>query len=136
MVVIHGRWTGWLRDFGTAIGGVVGGLSLLMTYYGVNFFLSGLHSYAGASTDTVSFPGWLVGWLAFEGAAARGLDRASPDGRARRGSRRKPLPSHPLASGLRESASPAESVTSTRQQRIHPLQSRRVRCRLRCARSA
>ena len=39
-----------------------------MTYWGVNFFLRGLHSYAGASTDTVSFPGWLVGWLAFEAA--------------------------------------------------------------------
>jgi ABC-type transport system involved in cytochrome c biogenesis permease subunit len=66
VVVIHGRWSGWLRDFGTAMGAVVGGLSLLMTYYGVNFFLSGLHSYAGASTDSVSFPMWLVGWLAFE----------------------------------------------------------------------
>jgi ABC-type transport system involved in cytochrome c biogenesis permease subunit len=72
VVVIHGRWSGWLRDFGTAIGCVVGGLSLLMTYYGVNFFLSGLHSYAGASTDSVSFPGWLVAWLAFEGAVLTG----------------------------------------------------------------
>ena len=49
---------------------VVGGLFLLMTYYGVNFFLSGLHSYAGASTDSVSFPAWLIGWLAFEVAVA------------------------------------------------------------------
>jgi ABC-type transport system involved in cytochrome c biogenesis permease subunit len=76
VVVIHGRWSGWLRDFGTAVGSVIGGLSLLMTYYGVNFFLSGLHSYAGASTDSVSFPGWLVAWLSFEvslltGAALR-----------------------------------------------------------------
>jgi ABC-type transport system involved in cytochrome c biogenesis permease subunit len=81
VVVIHGRWSGWLRDFGTAIGGVVGGLSLLMTYYGVNFFLSGLHSYAGASTDSVSFPLWLVGWLSFEAALVGGaLIRRRIDG--------------------------------------------------------
>ncbi len=66
IVVIHGRWSGWLRDFGTAMGGVVGGLSLLFTYYGVNFFLSGLHSYAGAGSGGVTFPGWLIAWLTFE----------------------------------------------------------------------
>jgi ABC-type transport system involved in cytochrome c biogenesis permease subunit len=102
VVVIHGRWSGWLRDFGTAIGSVIGGLSLLMTYYGVNFFLSGLHSYAGASTDSVSFPPWLVGWLAFEGAVVGGaflrrrIDGASAPAPATTGDR--PLETPPARS--------------------------------------
>jgi ABC-type transport system involved in cytochrome c biogenesis permease subunit len=96
VVVIHGRWSGWLRDFGTAIGGVIGGLSLLMTYYGVNFFLSGLHSYAGASTDSVSFPPWLVAWLAFEGLLLLGaVIRRRYDARHQAVSAPAPAPASP-----------------------------------------
>lgn len=60
MVVIHGRWAGWLRSFGSAIGSLIGGWSLLWTYYGANFFQTGLHSYAAADADR-SIPTWL--WI-------------------------------------------------------------------------
>ena len=59
MVVIHGRWTGWLRDFGTAAGCVVGGWSLIWSYWGTNHFWTGLHSYAGTSNST-DIPTWLI----------------------------------------------------------------------------
>jgi len=58
MVIIHGRWAGWLRSFGTAMGALVGGFALIWSYYGTNFFWSGLHSYAGASADK-SIPLWM-----------------------------------------------------------------------------
>jgi ABC-type transport system involved in cytochrome c biogenesis permease subunit len=58
VVVIHGRWSGWLRDFGTAVGTLVGGASLIMTYWGVNFLLPGLHSYASAN-DSMELPWYL-----------------------------------------------------------------------------
>ena len=58
MVVVHGRWAGWLKDFGTAVGSMVGGWSLLWCYYGTNFFQSGQHSYASAN-GSKSIPMWL-----------------------------------------------------------------------------
>lgn len=51
MAVMHGRFAGMLGGFGTAIGAVLGVFPLLMCYYGVNFLLVGLHSYAGADTN-------------------------------------------------------------------------------------
>jgi hypothetical protein len=65
VIVIHGRWVGWLRDFGVSIGNVLGGASLLFTYYGVNFFLSGLHSYAGAGDSAAGVSIWqkVPGWM-------------------------------------------------------------------------
>ncbi len=52
LVVVHARWTGWLRDFGTSMGCVAGGLAIVYTYYGVNFLKKGLHSYAGAANES------------------------------------------------------------------------------------
>ncbi|MBI4864323.1 MAG: cytochrome c biogenesis protein CcsA [Candidatus Riflebacteria bacterium] len=46
--ISHGRFGGWLTGSGVATGSVLGIFPLLMTYYGVNFLLVGLHSYAGA----------------------------------------------------------------------------------------
>jgi len=65
VIVIHGRWVGWLRDFGVSIGNVLGGAALLFTYYGVNFFLSGLHSYAGAGDSAAGVSIWqkVPGWM-------------------------------------------------------------------------
>lgn len=51
LIVIHGRWSGWLRDYGTAVGTVLGGWSLIWTYWGANFFMQGLHSYAGSDPN-------------------------------------------------------------------------------------
>ncbi len=60
LVIVHGRWSGWLGDFGTSMGTMIGGWALMWTYYGVNFFQSGLHSYAGAG-GPASPPPWL--WI-------------------------------------------------------------------------
>lgn len=60
MVVIHGRLAGWLKEFGTAMGCLVGGLFLAWSYYGTNFFWTGLHSYAGANGDA-KIPMWM--WI-------------------------------------------------------------------------
>ncbi len=46
LAVLHGRFTGWLGTFGTAVGSVIAFLSILMAWYGVNYILAaGLHSY-------------------------------------------------------------------------------------------
>ncbi|MBW2692507.1 MAG: cytochrome c biogenesis protein CcsA [Deltaproteobacteria bacterium] len=49
LAIIHARFAGWLRGFGLAVGAVLGFLSVIMTYYGVNFILtSGMHAYGVA----------------------------------------------------------------------------------------
>jgi ABC-type transport system involved in cytochrome c biogenesis permease subunit len=58
VVLIHGRWSGWLRDYGTAVGAILGGASLVMTYWGVNFLLPGLHSYASAHDARAGLSWW------------------------------------------------------------------------------
>lgn len=46
LVVLHGRFAGWLDTFGTALASVLAFLGVLMAWYGVNFVLAaGLHSY-------------------------------------------------------------------------------------------
>ncbi|MCA9320991.1 MAG: cytochrome c biogenesis protein CcsA, partial [Planctomycetes bacterium] len=49
--MVHGRFTKWLNPFWSALGMFFGGVVLFFTYYGTNEFLTGLHSYAGASQD-------------------------------------------------------------------------------------
>jgi ABC-type transport system involved in cytochrome c biogenesis permease subunit len=66
IVVIHGRWAGWLTNFGTAMGTLVGGWFLFWTYWGANFVQKGtLHSYAGAEAS-VEWPKRLVALGAIE----------------------------------------------------------------------
>ena len=46
MVILHGRYAGLLGNFGLAAFSVVGALSILMAWYGVNYILdTGLHTY-------------------------------------------------------------------------------------------
>jgi len=67
--ILHGRYAGWLRGFGLAVGSVVAFLLVLMAWYGVNFILGvGLHSY-GFSSGGAKGMGLFVGleflWVAF-----------------------------------------------------------------------
>lgn len=63
LAIVHGRFAGWLHNFGLAVSAIVGFLSVLMTYYGVNFVLgAGLHSYGFASGGLV----WVLLFLALE----------------------------------------------------------------------
>lgn len=46
LAVLHGRLSGWLRDFGVCASAVVAFSLVIMAWYGVNFVLgAGLHSY-------------------------------------------------------------------------------------------
>ncbi len=59
MVVLHGRYAGWIGNFGLAAGAVLGAAVIGMSWYGVNFLLgAGLHSYGfgqGGQTEFFCF---------------------------------------------------------------------------------
>ncbi|MBK3332012.1 cytochrome c biogenesis protein CcsA [Persephonella atlantica] len=56
--IIHTRLVPWLRStYLFAVLSVVGYSSVIMTYFGVNYYLSGLHSYA--SGDPIPVPAWV-----------------------------------------------------------------------------
>jgi len=62
LALLHGRMTGWVSSFGMAIGSILAFFLVIMTYYGVNYFLVGLHSYAGGEAGR-SLPPVLVLYL-------------------------------------------------------------------------
>ena len=46
LALLHGRYAGWIKQFGTAAGAVLCFTAVLMSWYGVNFVLgAGLHAY-------------------------------------------------------------------------------------------
>ena len=50
LAVVHGKFAGWLKDFGLAVCSVIAFQGVLMAWYGVNFVLGvGLHSYGFGS---------------------------------------------------------------------------------------
>lgn len=50
VAILHGRYTGWIGQFGYAAWSVGAFLSVIMAWYGVNFILgAGLHSYGFSS---------------------------------------------------------------------------------------
>jgi len=61
LVVLHGRYAGWIGNFGLAAGSVLGAAVIGMSWYGVNFLLgAGLHSYGfgqGGQTEFFTFLG-------------------------------------------------------------------------------
>jgi cytochrome c-type biogenesis protein CcsB len=65
IAVLHGRFAGWLTPYGVSVANVACWGLVLFTYYGVNFFLVGLHSYAGAAA-AVKLPPLLIAYLVFE----------------------------------------------------------------------
>ena len=64
LAVLHGRSAGWIDGVGTALSTIGGFFLLLMTYYGVSFYLVGLHSYAGGHATPP--PPLLVGYVVAE----------------------------------------------------------------------
>ena len=54
--LIHGHSQGWIRERGMAISSLFGFLLILVTYYGVNYYLAGLHSYAKGEAVGVPMP--------------------------------------------------------------------------------
>lgn len=62
--VAHARFAGWLNPRGVALASIGVYPLILMTYYGVNYLLSGLHSYAGG--ESAAIPPLLIGFVLFE----------------------------------------------------------------------
>ncbi len=64
LALVHGRLAGWWKGFGLAVGSVVCFLSVMMSWYGVNFILGqngkSLHSY-GLSTGGLGYAGGFAG---------------------------------------------------------------------------
>ncbi len=64
LAVFHGRFAGWLSGVAVALSTICGFFLVLMTYYGVSFYLVGLHSYAGGNAKP--FPPLLTAYLVAE----------------------------------------------------------------------
>ena len=64
IAVLHGRFAGWLTGVGVALSTIAGFFLLLMTYYGVSFYLVGLHSYSGGHAKPL--PTLLIAYLIAE----------------------------------------------------------------------
>ena len=64
LALLHGRFAGWIRGVEVALATIMGFFLLLMTYYGVSFYLVGLHSYAGGNAKPL--PALLIGYLVAE----------------------------------------------------------------------
>lgn len=63
LVILHGRIAGRWAGFGLAVGSVLGFISVVMAWYGVNFVLGvGLHSYGFGSGGF----GYAIGYVIFE----------------------------------------------------------------------
>ncbi len=62
-LLLHFRWIPKLSNvYVQAVGSFLGIWTIIMTYFGVNYLLSGLHSYAAG--DAVTIPTWVIGMFA------------------------------------------------------------------------
>ena len=75
LAILHGRFAGWIGDFGMALGSVLGASAIVFSWYGVNFVLGvGLHSYGfGAGGQWQVALGVALNWLFAAFAAIRYL---------------------------------------------------------------
>jgi cytochrome c-type biogenesis protein CcsB len=64
VAMIHGRMNGWISKRNTAVLNIAGLAVVLMTYFGVNYYLTGLHSYATGNPEP--FPLKLLIYVALE----------------------------------------------------------------------
>ena len=111
--ILHFRFTGWLRDFALATGAVFGITSIVMAWWGVNFFLgSGLHSYgsgAGGGWFVLAF--MLFNCLAVAAGAARYV--AETGGAAPRRSNRVPAAQGRPQTPVRQASRPTPKFTAS-----------------------
>ena len=71
LVILHGRYAGWIGNFGLAAGSVLGAAVIGMSWYGVNFLLgAGLHSYGFGKGGQTEFFTFLVANFLLLAAAA------------------------------------------------------------------
>ena len=71
IAILHGRFAGWIGNFGLAAGSVIGAAVIGMSWYGVNFLLgAGLHSYGFGQGGQTEFFAFLLANFALLAAAA------------------------------------------------------------------
>lgn len=79
IAVLHGRLSGWLRNFGFLAGTIVSFSLVIMAWYGVNYVLgAGLHSYGfggGGVEYVAAFVGAHFLYVLFVGLVKRGRDK-------------------------------------------------------------
>jgi ABC-type transport system involved in cytochrome c biogenesis permease subunit len=93
IVFLHGRSAGWLAWRGLAVASVAAFPVVIMTYYGVNFYLSGLHSYGAGSTPGIPWEAWaylfleviFLGWVFYAMRGTWRRRRPKPGSTARVG---------------------------------------------------
>jgi cytochrome c-type biogenesis protein CcsB len=69
IAILHARFMGALRPFGTSVCALIAFQVMILTYYGVNFvFGKGLHSYGRGSGDVYSLVGFAIAEALFLGA--------------------------------------------------------------------
>jgi ABC-type transport system involved in cytochrome c biogenesis permease subunit len=89
LALLHGRLAGWWKGFGLSVGSVVCFLSVMMSWYGVNFVLGkGLHSYgfgtggfsyvACFAVFEVIFVAFVLGWNRKQASAKATMSAALP----------------------------------------------------------
>ncbi|MBI3891063.1 MAG: cytochrome c biogenesis protein CcsA [Candidatus Wallbacteria bacterium] len=67
LAIVHARIVNAIGGFGTTVAAILAWQNVLFCWYGVNYFLVGLHSYAGG--DQAGYIPWQVWvWAAFEAA--------------------------------------------------------------------
>ncbi len=65
-LMLHARYSGWIRDFGLAVLSVVGFISIVWTFYGVNYVMAaGLHSYGFGSGGEKWVGLWAIAEVVF-----------------------------------------------------------------------
>lgn len=86
LAILHGRFTGWVGQFGFAAWSVISFLSVMMAWYGVNFVLGvGLHSYGFASGGgflaVMSFVAAQLAWIGVVAYVHKRNERGLKSGR-------------------------------------------------------
>lgn len=81
LMVLHGRFTGWVRTFGTLLGAVLAFYGVVMAWYGVNFILaSGLHSYGFSEGGATAMAVYALVQGGFAAVCAWKFRRQNPSG--------------------------------------------------------
>lgn len=84
LALLHGRIAGWWKGFGLAVGSVIGFMSVVMAWYGVNFVLGqGLHSYGFGVGGLEYAVGYVIAEIVFIAIVLLAKGRASKGGAAK-----------------------------------------------------
>lgn len=55
LIILHARHVGWIGDFGTAVWSVFTFIAILVTWYFVNYYSAGLHSYGSGQSGEMIY---------------------------------------------------------------------------------